>query len=70
MLLTEATFKRRVCYIPGHAHGDSNRPDCELGYVSSHNDKNIFVKFDKQLGNLGWEQTTSQACSPEDLWVI
>jgi hypothetical protein len=70
MLLSEATPKRRVIYIPGHAYGDRNHPDCERGAVSSHNDKNIFVKFDKQVQLLGWDQTTSQACTPADLQVI
>lgn len=59
-----------VVYIPGHAHGDDRHEDCEYGFVSVVNEKFIFVKFSKQLGNLGWEETTSQACDPRDLRKI
>ena len=59
--------KKRVIYIPGHAFGDKNHPDCEHGAVSSSNDKVVFVKFDRQLNKFGWNGTTSQACNPEDL---
>ena len=66
----EARFGTRVIYIPGHAMGDRNHPDCEKGTVSSHNGVNIFVKFDKQLNRLGWDGTTSQSCSPDTLEVL
>lgn len=59
----------RVRYVPGHAKGDINHKDCEDGTVSSTNDKNVFVKFDKQVQKLGWSGTTSQSCSPTDLFT-
>jgi hypothetical protein len=70
MKLEEATPKLRVIYIPGHAHGDRDHPDCERGAVSSCNDKYIFVKFDKQVKQLGWDETTAQSCQPADLQPI
>ncbi len=57
----------RVCYIPTYAKGDKTHPDCEYGTVSTYNNVTVFVRFDKQVSALGWEGTTSQACSPESL---
>ena len=59
-----------VAYIPLHACGDINHPDVEYGKISSYNDRFIFVKFDKQLANLGWEETTAQSCLPESLALV
>lgn len=59
-----------VAYIPSHADGDINHPDVEFGKVSSTNEKYVFVKFEPQLSNFGWDGTTSQACNPEDLEII
>ena len=42
-------------------------PTNEIGYVSSVNDRFIFVKFEKQTNLLGWEGTTAQACRHEDV---
>lgn len=61
--------KMRVRYIPNHAK-DKNHPDCELGTVSSINNKYVFVKFDKQLDKFGWGGTTSQSCKIENLEII
>jgi hypothetical protein len=36
---------KRVRYIPAHAHGDPNHPDCEDGIVSTTNDKFVFVRY-------------------------
>ena len=47
-----------VIYIPGHAGGDPNHPECERGVVTSTNDKNVFVRFGT---------VNSQACDPGDL---
>lgn len=60
----------RVVYIPGHAKGDRNHPDCERGTVSSANEHAVFVKFDAQLEKFGWEGTTSQGCNRQDLALI
>lgn len=59
---------RRVRYVPGHALGPYDDEQCEDGTVSSHNGKNVFVKFDKQVRKFGWEGTTAQSCSLVDLW--
>lgn len=68
MRLSQIYPKLKVAYIPGHADGDINHPDVEFGIVSSKNHVNAFVKFDKQLRKFGWDGTTSQSCSPEDLF--
>ena len=58
----------RVIYVPMHAHGDRKHPDCEHGRVSSINAVgNVFVRFDKQVARLGWDNTTSQSCDPLSL---
>lgn len=62
--------KQKVLYLPTHAFGDENHPDVETGYVSSTNEKFVFVKFEPQLTNFGWDGTTSQACDPKDLKPI
>lgn len=63
----------RVAYIPGEAYKDGKpdmqHPNIERGSVSSTNDKYVFVKFDKQVSKLGWDGTTSQSCSPDDLLI-
>lgn len=54
----------KVRYIPGHAHGNVNHPDCEDGVVSSINEENVFVRYFRPGGLLrgvGW------ATSPDDL---
>lgn len=56
-----------VRYVPGHAHGDSDHADCEDGKVSSQNGFCVFVKFNKQVANIGWEGTTAQNCDPYSL---
>lgn len=56
--------KTRVAYIPLHAEGDINHPDVEYGRVSSTNSHTVFVKFDKSVGRLGWDGTTSQGVDP------
>ena len=57
-------------YIPGHALGNINHEDVEYGKVSSTNENNVFVKFDKGLNKFGWEGTLSQSCNPDDLVII
>lgn len=84
MNANEFTPGLRVRYVPGHAFASvtdalsaaealgkaAEHPDCEDGFVSSNNAINVFVKFDKQIFKFGWDGTTSQSCSPEDLVVI
>ena len=65
-----ATPGVRVAYIPGHAFGDMAHPDVEYGIVSSSNDKNVFVKFDRIVSRLSLDGTTSQSCCPEDLVIL
>lgn len=67
MTLEEIQPKMAVRYVPMHAKGDLSHPDVEAGIVSSKNDCYVFVKFHKQVANLGWDGTTSQSCRPEDL---
>jgi hypothetical protein len=49
----------RVRYVPHHAHGDKNHPDCEDGIVSSCNAKYVFVRYGGRLSGI--------ATDPEDL---
>jgi hypothetical protein len=70
MNLSDAYRQQKVAYVPTHARGDLNHHAVERGLVSSHNDKYVFVKFDKQLAKFGWDGTTSQSCDPADLVPI
>jgi hypothetical protein len=45
MQLSDFKPGMRVLYIPGHAHGDWEHPDCEDGVVTSVNDFFVFVQF-------------------------
>ena len=67
MDLENTKIRQKVTYMPSHAMGDSSHPSCETGRVSSKNDTFIFVKFDRQVNEMGWAGTTAQACRPEDL---
>ena len=60
----------RVRYIPYYANGDTEHRDCETGTISGVNDSFVFVKFDKQVSRLGWEETTAQACYFDNLFLI
>ena len=63
--LKEEHKGKTVTYIPLHAHGDVEHEDCEIGEISSFNDKYVFVKYkDKRSG---WIKETSQATDPSDL---
>lgn len=66
--LTKADVGRVVGYIGFHSKS-FEFPLCEMGIISSWNDKTVFVKFKKgwmtQLQTL--EVHTSQGCNPRDL---
>lgn len=59
--LALADFKpgQHVRYVPNHAHGDRNHPDCEDGVVTSVNDHYVFVRYGAMA--------SSQATDPGDL---
>jgi hypothetical protein len=54
----------RVRYIPNHAFGDAQHPDCENGIVTSKNDTFVFVRYYAKGGMLKF---TAQATDPADL---
>lgn len=49
----------KVRYVPYHAYGDCQHPDCEDGVVTSKNSVYVFVR----LGGKNY----SAACSPDQL---
>lgn len=55
----------RVIYVPSHANGDLNHPDCEYGIIKTWNDTYIFVNYVKN----GIPQMTAQATRPVDLFL-
>jgi len=55
----------RVIYVPTHANGDINHPDCEYGIVKSWNKKAIFVNYVRN----GIPQMTAEATNPRDLYL-
>lgn len=70
MKLEHVKPQMRVAYIPRHAKGDLNHKDVELGTVSSVGELYVFVRFDKEVANLGWDATRSKACDAADLKAI
>jgi len=53
--IEDAQRGMRVWYVPKHAHGDPSHIDCESGFVTSTNERFIFVAF------------RGVACDPEDV---
>ncbi|MGI9293433.1 MAG: hypothetical protein ACR2PS_05570 [Pseudomonadales bacterium] len=70
---SELSIGQRVRYIPGHAHGDSNHPDCEDGIVRSFNPQGKpFVVYDNatrgRMLTLALAEPWTAACTdPSDL---
>lgn len=48
-----------VVYVPGHAHGDRDHPDCERGTVTTVVNGIVFVRYGAQ--------PNAKGTSPEDL---
>lgn len=42
----------------------------EEGWISSWNERVIFVRFELNVDRLTWDGATSQACCPEDLYHV
>jgi hypothetical protein len=55
----------RVCYVH-YIHG-REEPTRDYGTISRLTEHYVFVKFDRQVEKLGWENTTAQACILEQL---
>lgn len=70
---SELKVGQRVRYIPGHAHGDPEHPDCEDGIVRSFNPSgHPFVVYDNAVrGVLSTlelaEPWTAASTDPSDL---
>lgn len=63
-------FKRgdQVIYIPTHAHGDKEHKDCEYGFVTSSNEKFVFVRYWRRDDPYTLRTTAnSEATDPNDL---
>ena len=52
----EVDIGRVVNYVPTHARGNLNHPDCERGVITSFNDHAVFVKYGNQVTNKGAER--------------
>ena len=55
----------RVIYVPRHAHGDINHPDCEYGIVKEIALNGIFVNYVRK----GIPQMTAQLTNPRFLYL-
>lgn len=56
--LTEKHKNSPVTYIPTHAKGNAGHNDSKRGYITSWNDKSVFVRYNG---------STSVATDPKDL---
>ena len=66
-----------IRYIPRHAHGEKEHPDCEDGIVTSVGSSYVFCRFVCNDSNGGkrysgkWRTVAnSEACDPDDLIII
>lgn len=62
----------RVRYVPLHADGDHNHPDCEMGTIrslSQSNENTVFVVFDKDVASVGLD-AAAKACDRFDLHAV
>ena len=51
-----------VLYLPSHANKDESHPDCEVGFISTVRDGNIWARFH--------EGDTGARCDPQNLrWM-
>jgi hypothetical protein len=67
--ITDSDIHRRVRYLPGHANGNPDHPDCEDGIVTSFNQHSVFVRF-KSKSNPNEYQIQPQGCDRSDLiWL-
>jgi hypothetical protein len=67
-------FGTPVIYVPMHLPIGSNLDILTLGdhgKISSFSKsgKTVFVKFDKDVEKLGWNETTAQGCDADSLYV-
>lgn len=66
--------KTQIVYIPAHAKGNPDHPDCEFGFITSQNDEFIFCRFWMKKG-LSYDKcelrtkANSEACRPEDIML-
>jgi hypothetical protein len=44
-MTTTLTRGTQVLYVPMHAHGDTNHPDCEAGFVTSVRGDVVFCRY-------------------------
>lgn len=65
-IMTNFSAGDPIIYVPMHAEGDINHPDCERGFVSSVKPGIVFCRFFYPNGEL---RTTScsEGCNPRDL---
>ena len=59
---TDADIGRHVIYIPPHAKGDREHPDCEVGFITSVRADLVFVNYGRgptsaggKRENMVWE---------------
>ena len=58
----------RVIWCPDHAKADLSHADCRTGTVSSFLDGRIFVRFDEDVENVGWDFAQAKHCHSWNLW--
>ena len=63
--------KTQIVYVPTHAEGNPDHPDCEYGFVVSQSNKLVFCRFwmKGEEGTTLRTKANSEACRMEDLQV-
>jgi len=63
-----------IIYIPYHANGDKNHPDCERGFVTSIKGDTIFCRFYIKNGKSDFYGlrtiANSEGCNHRDLYFV
>lgn len=63
-----------IIYLPGHADGNIDHPDCERGFVTSIRNGTVFCRFFAKNGHSDFyglrTVANSEGCNPVDLRFI
>lgn len=70
-MIEELKRGTQIIYVPGHADGDINHPDCERGFVITDNGGSAFCRYFSKntlIGNL--RTIANSELTPKDCLII
>lgn len=70
----EATYMKRVTYLPLKANGDLTSPFCQRGTIAAialpPGATTVLVKLDKALEKYGWEKAKAESLPLSELYPL